>query len=55
MEDGCWPASEILAWRETAPVLTRYPGGYIGISLIMGNTPKVGAWPTTRKRYGAAG
>jgi hypothetical protein len=55
MEDGCLSASEILAWRETAPVLTRYAGGYIGISLIMGNTPKVGAGPATAERYETAG
>jgi hypothetical protein len=35
--------------------LTRYAGGYIGISLIMGNTPKVGAGPATEERYGVAG
>jgi len=55
MEDGCLSASEILAWRETAPVLTRYPGGYIGMSLIMGNTPKVGTGPATGERREAAG
>jgi hypothetical protein len=40
MEDGCWSAPEILAWREPRQT-TQYVGGYSGISLIMGNTPKV--------------
>ena len=40
MEDGCWSAPEILAWREPRQI-KQYVRGYTGMTLIMGNTPKV--------------
>jgi len=40
VEDGCWSAPEILAWREPRQT-NAICGGYTGIALIMGNTPKI--------------
>ena len=44
MEDGCWSAPEILAWREPRQTYANTFEGYTGMATIMGNTLKVGTW-----------